>query len=84
LARTGMIFTYHYRIIIHFSNSKIMKPADKKLTTRNKVQLSEPDTYEQGRQAGEDVTDVLDTDEDRVMGYYMNMSFSQEREMMHV
>jgi len=60
-----------------------MKPADKKIIVRNQVQVAESGNYERRPQGDEEVIDILDTDEDKVMGYYMNMSSYQERSFMH-
>lgn len=60
-----------------------MKPNNPKNRTGNKTELVEYDNYDQRLSAEDDITDILDTDEDKVMGYYMNMSFSQERNLMH-
>lgn len=60
-----------------------MKPTDRKNPVRNKAELAEPENYENRLTSEEDITDILDTDEDKVMGYYMNMSFGQETNLMH-
>lgn len=60
-----------------------MKPAEKKITGTHRVLLAQAENQEQYLRITEEATDILDTDEDRVMDYYMMMNAPHEKHFMH-
>jgi NADH:ubiquinone oxidoreductase subunit E len=62
-----------------------MKPAEKKNTGRSRAWLAELQNQKKRlrRRAEEFIADILDTDEDRVIGYYLQMNTPQKKQFAH-